>query len=147
MAIAEQQPAELLRSALCGRSLTRVEPWEFGWTFGFDADDTTITSQSLWRVMTDRIVLSSGDHLQRFGLPEPIDAGQYAASVLLGQVIDVALMPATSDLRIVFPSNVILELLNTSAGYEGWHLAWRSGKRKTIELIALGGGDLVIVPG
>src|SRR3569833_1539408 len=111
MSLAEQQPPELLRSALCGRSLTRVEAWEFGWTFGFGGGETSITSEALWRVLTSGIAVSSGDHQQRFGLPEPVDAGQRATSVLIGQVTDEVLAPTTSDLRIVFASEAVLELL------------------------------------
>jgi len=120
-----------------------LEAYEFGWTFIFSTG-ATVTTQALWRVLTDGIVVTSEDQNQQFGLPTPVDAGQRAASLLLGQATKVEVTPVTSDLRISFDSESALELLNTSSGYEGWHLVVREDGGTATELIALGGGELAM---
>jgi hypothetical protein len=79
-----------------------------------------------------------------FGLPTPVDAGQQAASLLLGPITGAELAPITSDLRIRFGATFTLEFLNTSSGHEAWHLVIREGERKAREVVALGGGDVAV---
>lgn len=136
--------ADNLLAELCGTTLTGLEADEFSWSFSF-ANGATVTTPSIWRALTDHgIAITSKDHLQQFGLPEPVDAAHRAASVLLGEVTSAVLMPITGDLRISFSSGSCLELLNTSAGYEGWHLVLRAGECGAREMVALGGGDVAI---
>jgi len=63
---------------------------------------------------------------------------------LLGKITRAEIARITSDLRISFGSESTFELLNTSSGYEGWHLVVREGERKVQEIVALGGGDLAV---
>lgn len=146
MAGDQQQDIDRILAALRGATLAGVEAWEHGWAFGFSSG-ATVTTQSIWRALTTKgIAVASEDHEQRFGSPQPVDAGQRAAGVLLGKITKVELAPGTSDLRIEFSSQVTLEFLNTSSGYEGWHLVALGKDRKTRELIALGGGGLARWP-
>ena len=141
----KRQAKDLITTALHGALIAAIESWEFGWTFRF-SNGATIATQSIWRVLTATgIAVTSEDHQQKFGLPEPVDAGVRASSDLTGDVVDAALVPITGDLRISFASASKLEFFNTSMGYEGWHLICRNGDRKAFEIIALGGGDLAIV--
>ena len=140
----ERQVTDRVVAALCGTTLARVDAWEFGWAFGFSSG-ATVTTQSIWRALTaEGIAVTSEDHEQQFGLPAPVDAGQRAVSVLFGKITKVELAPVTSDLRISFDSSAALEFLNTSSGYEGWHLVARENERKAWEIVALGGGDLAM---
>jgi hypothetical protein len=136
--------ADLVADGMDGATIAGVEPWEFGWTFRF-SNGARITTQSIWRALTAQgIAVTSEDHQQRFGLPEPVDAGQRAISTLTGQVNATALVSITGDLRVSFESGCSLEFLNTSTGYEGWQLAGLDGKGKAFNIIALGGGELAI---
>jgi hypothetical protein len=136
--------ADRILAALCDTTLAGVEAYEFGWTFSF-SDGATVTTQSIWRALTAHgIAVTSEDHQQQFGLPAPVDAGQRAISVLLGEVTSAELVPVTGDLRISFGSASTLEFLNTSSGYEGWHLVTREGERKAWEMVALGGGGVAM---
>jgi hypothetical protein len=129
---------------LCGSTLASAEAYESGWSFRF-SNGASVTTQSIWRALTAHgIAITSEDHHQRFGLPEPVDAAQRAASTLLGEVTQVTLAPVTSDLRISFDSETTLEFLNTSCGYEGWHLVAREGEQRALEIVALGGGDVTM---
>jgi hypothetical protein len=144
MADDERQASDLIRIALCSAALTSVEAWDAGWTFRF-SNNATVTTQSVWRALTDvGIAVTSEDHRQQFGLPEPVDARQRAEAILLGKVMKAEAAPITGDLRISFGSGGVLELLNTSSGYEGWHLAAREDGQTAWELVALGGGDLAM---
>jgi hypothetical protein len=134
-----------IMAALCGATLASVEAYEFGWAFRF-SNGAVVTTESIWRALTaNAITVTSGDHQQQFGLPAPIDAGQRAASALLGRITKAEVAPVTSDLRISFDSESTLEFLNTSSGYEGWHLVAREGERCVWEIVALGGGALAVL--
>jgi hypothetical protein len=142
MPVAQSTPAEVVVAALTGRALNAIEPWEHGWTFEFSGG-VAITTQQLWRVLTeDGIAVTSEDHRQKFGLPDPVDAGRRALLALSGSVTDLDVHPVTGDLRLCFRPEGVLEFLNTSLGYEGWHLVVRKGERRTLEVVALGGGGL-----
>ena len=139
MAETEQQTQGHIQSALCGATLASVEAWEFGGAFSF-SNGAALTTQSIWRVLAGgRIAVTSEDHRQQFGLPAPVDAAQRAASILLGTITTTEAAAITGDLRISFSSGSVLEVLNTSSGYEGWRLVVRWDER---EVIALGGGEL-----
>lgn len=136
--------ADSILAKLCGATLASVEALEFGWTFSF-SNGASVTTLSLWRALSAHgIAVTSRDHQQQFGLPAPVDAAQRAVSVLLGKITSAELAPITSDLRIRFGSTITLEFLNTSLGYEGWHLVTRGGGRSARRMIALGGGDVAI---
>jgi hypothetical protein len=135
-----------IMGVLCGATLASVEAYEFGWAFSFSSG-AVVTTESIWRALTaSGIAVTSEDHQQQFGLPAPVDAGQRATSALPGKITKAEVAPITSDLRISFDSESTLEFLNTSLGYEGWHLVACEGERRVWEIVALGGGDLAMWP-
>lgn len=136
--------ADSILGELRAATLASVEAYEFGWAFAF-SNGASVTTEAIWRALTgDGIAVTSEDHHQQFGLPAPVNAGQRAASVLLGRITSAELVPITGDLRLRFSSTTTLEFLNTSSGYEGWHLVIREGEQKTWEMVALGGGDVAM---
>jgi hypothetical protein len=91
------------------------------------------------RILSDhRIALGGGDHDQKFGLPEPLDASRESDRLLRDKPIQTVRIRAdTADLAIEFSDHTILEVLNTSCGYEGWEFGGHG-----LHVIGLGGGEL-----
>ena len=76
--VSSPQPDDLSLEFLVGRRVTGIDASEApnNWIFLFDGK-RTLSVESLWRLVSDRrIVVTSADHQQRFGLPEPIDASE-----------------------------------------------------------------------
>lgn len=123
-------------SWLVGRRCNAVHRDEFSWIFIFDAG--TVTVPSLWRLIeAGRIRVTSEDHGHQFGLPAPVDARAEVESRLLPHAIESAKVRAdTGDLILEFAGGLVLELLQTSSGYEAWHLMSPDGET----VIATGGG-------
>ena len=129
------------KEALVGSRLQSVSRSEHSWSFAF-APGCGIETDSFWRIRSDGgILVTNEDDGQRFGLPEPVDAADRAVKRLKAAVAEVELVPDTSDLRIVFEDGAILEVFNTSCGYESWQLY---SKDACLRLIALGGGNTAI---
>jgi hypothetical protein len=107
---------------LVGSTLQGVTRHEYSWTFAFETAD--VSAQCLWRMVSGgRVVLTSSDDGQQFGLPEPLDAEVGAKAVLLHRCVSALTVDAeTADLRITFENGARLEFLSTSAGYEAWQL-------------------------
>lgn len=122
-----------------GASLAAAATDKFGWQFAF-SDGSSLRTEVPWRVIgSGRIALGSVDHGQQFGRSEPVDAIRDLQVLLLGrEVSDARVAPASGDLVLEFSSDVEFEVLNTSAGYEGWDLTSASGQR----WIAQGGGRI-----
>ena len=125
-------------SWLVGRRCDAVHRDEFSWNFVFDAG--AVTTPFLWRLIeAGRIRVTSEDHGHQFGLPAPLDARHDAESRLLSRVIESAKVRSdTGDLVLEFAGGLVLELLQTSGGYEAWHLISPDGK----SVVATGGGEL-----
>ncbi len=103
-----------------------------------------ITTESLWRLIRDgRIVVTSADHRQQFGLPAPVDAVLRASSLLESATIQrVELCHGTTDLIIHFDFPLRLEFIATSSGYESWQVYEADGGC----VVAQGGGQLCYAP-
>ncbi|MEX2317732.1 MAG: DUF6188 family protein [Pirellulales bacterium] len=104
--------------------------------------DATIGVGCLWRIIEqNRIVLTSEDHLQKFGLPAPIDAAERATEFLSRITIQsVQLHEATADLVLDFTSEIRVEILPNSSGYESWQLRDPNGT----SYVAQGGGQICV---
>ena len=129
---------------LIGCSITEVsfhEPQLWFFCFGKKAN---IGAECLWRIVEHgRIVLSSKDHGQKFGLPANIDAAAKSAELLAGRTVKAFhLRDATFDLTIEFDGNCLLEIIPDSSGYECWQVNEPSGVR----YIAQGGGSIFKFP-
>ena len=90
----------------------------------FEFGATTLAVECLWRVsVTGRLVVTSFDHNQMFGLPAPVDAFAKAHAELVGRSIaSVRLDVQRGDLTLVLENDRLLEIITESSGYESWHL-------------------------
>jgi hypothetical protein len=123
---------------LANHRLESVERRVYPWNFTF-SDQVTLGVECLWRLLENgRIVLTSCDHEQKFGLSSPVDAAfELNGKIANGKIESVELEPDTLDLTLVFTSGHRLEIIPDSSGYEAWQLVWSAG-----HLIAMGGGEL-----
>jgi hypothetical protein len=113
---------------------------EFDWVFTFDGDACLVAS-CLWRLIENgRILVTSNDDGHQFDLPAPVDAaGDLNSRLKDASVESIELREGTLDLRILFDTGHIIELLPDSAGYEAWDLS-----RESQQFIAVGGGAITI---
>jgi Family of unknown function (DUF6188) len=104
------------------------EPWEY------------IQTGCLWRIVRDnRLILTSQDHGQQFGLPAPIDAGSKVMEEFASAPVrTVVLREATGDLLIEFEQGLRLEIISMSSGYEAWEV---HGPGRVC-FVAQGGGQM-----
>ena len=123
---------------LIRKACSRV--WEnYPHNFSFRFDEGTLAVDCLWRIVGDeRLIRTSQDHGQQFGLPAPIDAYAEAESILRGRSITSAtIRKDTADLVLTFDGGYQLEIFADSSGYEPWNFT-----APGIHLIAIGGGGI-----
>ena len=109
-------------SWLTGRRLQVVDKQDYSWFFEFD-DKGSVTTESNWRLLDKRVVVTSDDHGHKFGLPAPVDAAALIRQKVGDNPVDyVHLDDRTGDLSISFSNGVMLQFLTTSGGYEGWRI-------------------------
>jgi hypothetical protein len=127
---------------LVARQLLFVEKRDYSWSFGF-SENVSVSTESPWRLINEeRIVVTSEDDGQRFGLSEPVDAASAVLSVILGRTVEAAMIDASSgDLTIAFNGGARLQLFQMSSGYESWRLS-ASGS----EIVCTGGGEIAHFP-
>lgn len=127
---------------LIGHELLSVEKMDHTWFFRFTGE-ITVATESLWRLLEKgRIVVTSEDHGQQFGLPEPVDAAERVAGSTVHRTVEAAgISPSSGDLTIEFSGRAHLQLLQTSSGYESWRLSVQGS-----ETICTGGGDIAHFP-
>ena len=123
---------------LIGRRIKELQKKDFTWLVLLD-DGSTITTESLWRLITDNgIKISSDDHGQKFGLSAPLDAIKIMKETIGQKTIkEFKLDSRSGDLSILFDNADELQFLNDSSGYESWHIV--HGNQ---EVICMGGGKL-----
>ena len=112
-----------------GLHITEVSETEgIHWRFILDGGGS-ITTECLWRLIRDgRIAITSEDHGQRFGLPEPVDAVSFVTSLLANASIQrVEFRDGTADLAIHFGGDLCLEFITTSSGFESWQITAHDG--------------------
>ncbi len=81
-----------------------------------------------WRLLKNSLaVVSSFDHQQKYGLPQPVDARQDLRKALEGrQVVEARLDRQTGDLLFAFSGRAHLQVFNLT-GYEIWEMAFPGG--------------------
>jgi|SRR5262245_29877936 len=126
---------------LRGRQLIAVEKKDYSWFFTFE-DQISIATEAAWRLIEQgRVLTSSDDDGQKFGLQEPVDVSSRALSSLRGRkVVAATISPQSGDLSIEFSDQAHLQLLQLSSGYESWRLNVQGS-----EMICTGGGQIVLV--
>ncbi len=134
--------------ATVGRTC-RVHRRDNDWVFAFGdvaGDGCVLTTDTLWRVVeAGRLVLTSEDDGQQFGLPAPVDAEERCAALLVGRLArSVSVDPWTADVTIQFDREARLDIISSSAGYENWQAYFRhAGQDMT--LVGAGGGAVSCV--
>ena len=111
-------------SWMAGRVVREVAWFDGGcWRFVFEQWEY-IQTYCLWRIVRDnRVILTSEDHGQQFGLPAPIDVGSKVMEEFASAPVRaVVLRKATGDMLIEFEQGLRLEIISNSAGYEAWEV-------------------------
>ncbi len=111
------------------------------WLFRFE-QGITLNVVSLWRVISaGRVLITSVDHGQMFGLSEPVDASVVCQSAI-GEAVpqSAAYDDITGDLTIKFSKTIRLEAIVNSSGYESWTLSDARGNM----FVGLGGGSVAV---
>lgn len=124
---------------LIGRTCMQVyEGYPSNFTFDF-GDKHVLAVDSLWRILGDgRVLRTSLDHGQQFGLPRSVDAFSEAASLLKDrEVTDVQVRAVSADLTLQFDGDYSLEVIPDSSGYESWRF-----DAPGISIVAQGGGNI-----
>ena len=123
---------------LNGKVCTRVFK-NYPENFTFEFGPAALSVACLWRIVAGgRVVLTSRDQGQQFGLPAPVDAYEEAFALLQGlRVVGVQLDEASADLLLEFEDGQRLELRTDSSGFEPW-----SFHAPGVHLVALGGGGV-----
>ena len=123
---------------LLNQRLSQVEKKDFTWFFNFE-EGGSVGTESMWRLVTSSgIFVTSEDHEQLFGLPEPVDAGKRVMDTIKNRRVSTCLCETPcSDLIVSFEGGAQLQFLNTSCGYESWRASHGS-----TQIICTGGGEL-----
>jgi len=127
-------------SWMIGRSIAEVSILgPTVWRFAFGSGEA-ISVECLWRIVRNgRVVRCSGDHGQQFGLPAPVDAAVEATALLSASpIVAMQLRDATADLSLDFGTELRLEIIPDSSGYESWQVYGPAGAC----FVAQGGGQI-----
>jgi hypothetical protein len=122
---------------LVGQTVVSVEKIDYSWFFTFSGGDSLAT-QASWRLVGSKgLIVTSEDHAQQFGLPEPVNAAKILTDDLHSTPItDANYDSRTGDLFLNFCDQKYIQFLQMSFGYESWKL--RIGRK---EFICLGSGS------
>lgn len=116
------------------------------WRFAFGEDAAVrLDVETCWRIIrAGRVVLTSEDDGQKFGLPGPIDAAETATETLSGaKATDLHIDRRTGDLKLSFGPDLILDVWTSSSGYENWRARFTTDGDE-VTLIGGGGGALLM---
>lgn len=125
-------------SWLTQHRLERLEKLDFQWNFMFSAR-INLQVECLWRLLeAGRIIVTSDDHGQKFGLPAPVDSSLEVNRRIAGVgIVSARIREGSLDISIGFANDHTLEVMPVSSGYEAWQLGGNN-----LLLIAVGGGRL-----
>ena len=111
-------------SLLLDKRLEQVVKDDFSWALTF-SDGLILRVECLWRLLVSgKVVITSEDHGQQFGLPAPVDCvGELQRRVEGVAVTSAKVRARTVDISLDFGDIATLEVIATSAGYEAWVLS------------------------
>jgi hypothetical protein len=91
-------------------------------------EDGSMLRADYWRLFVDgKAGVSSFDHQQKYGLPQPIDSALYLQQALEGKrVADARLDAKSGDLLFCFDGEIELQVINVT-GYEVWEFSCSDG--------------------
>jgi len=126
---------------MIGLSLQSVMKREGDWVVQFDSG-VSLALGCLWRLVeAEKILVTSADHGEMFGLQVAVDAASIVNQHLVGaSIISVELHKGTLDLILGFSEARFLQVLADSSGYESWNLY-----KDELQYTAVGGGKLTFV--
>ncbi len=104
-------------------------------------NDKSIVVACLWRlVKSDRILITSEDEGQKFGLLEPVEAATEVNRRLTGAAVEaIELRSGVLDLELRLSTGHSLQIIPDSSGYEAWNVCCVNR-----QFIAVGGGELAV---
>ena len=125
---------------MVGQRLDDAARQNFTWWFVL-ADGSSITTDAFWRLVTPNgIEASASDDGQTFGKHTSFDSITRALEATKEKkIVGVRVAEHTSDLVLTFESDIRLDFLNLSSGYESWRVQHGSQ-----DVICMGGGRLSI---
>lgn len=110
-------------SLLLGKRLDQVDKDDFSWGFTFSGG-LNLRVECLWRLLVSgKVVITSEDHGQQFGLPAPVDCVGELRRIEGVSVTSAKVRAGTVDIALDFGDIATLEVIGTSAGYEAWVLS------------------------
>jgi len=126
---------------LAGIRLQGVRKDEYSWHFYFDSG-ASLRADGLWRLVEGgRVVRTSRDHGERFGLPAPVDCVKELEHRLINARLQSAKVgEGPADLMLHFDNGCTLQCLIDS-GYVSWTLSCPSPTYFTAA-----GGELTSFP-
>lgn len=110
--------------------LVSIEYNEPCWYFTFENEISVAVEASIWRILQkNKILRTSEDHMQKFGLPQPVNLVEEIEKVLAdAHLLQIKVDEDTGDLHLVFSDNIEMQILITSSGYESYSFSF-DGKR------------------
>lgn len=110
--------------------------------YSLDWDGVYVHLQCFWRAVVDsKIVFTSEDDKQIFGLEKPFDISEAFPKFFSSQQVSfIKIKNPIADLQILFEDGSYIEAFASSSGYETWSI-WG----KDIRIICLGEGKIGIV--
>ena len=132
---------EWVRGLSCEAVAYDAETLEWVFRFG---PGVSLRIAAPWRILGGgRIELGYEDHGQQFGLPRPLDGAATAMDLLRGRPVKIfSIAEISADASIDFGDGFLLQVFNSSSGYEGWLISDIEGR----QVIAQGGGSVVSFP-
>jgi hypothetical protein len=131
-----------IRGLPCVQVTFECDTWEWVFLFG---TGVVLRIAAPWRILTDgRIALGHDDHGQQFGLAQPLDGPAVALDLLRDRPVSrFTVTEVTGDAAIDCSGGRVLQIFNSSSGFEGWTLSGTGGR----QVVAQGGGSVVVFPG
>lgn len=92
------------------------------WQFVFQNEINVNAEGTLWRLLQNgKILFTSTDHLQQYGLPKPINIIEEVTNALLAtRLSKITVKENTGDLELFLSNNYLLEFFITSSEYESY---------------------------
>ena len=131
-----------IRGLTCAHVTFERDTWEWVFLFG---NGVVLRIAAPWRIVADgRVALGHDDHGQQFGLAQPVDGPAVALELLRDRPVSRFMVAEiTGDATIDSSGGRVLQIFNSSSGYEGWTLSEADGR----QVVAQGGGSVVVLPG